>query len=98
MRKFKFTVNIHGVEEVADGIIAIDQKIFDIANSEEWQSVFYTFQDDEAIASHVAWRMTIYNDKLSNIEGFCGLTDDLAKIIEHATGYDDYDFQSEEIV
>ena len=97
MRKFKFTVKIDS-EEVAEGIIAIDQKIFDIANSEEWRSLFHTFENDREIASHIAWRMNIHNEKISEIEGFCDQEDSLAKILSWASGYDDYEVTSEEIV
>lgn len=96
MRRFNFAVAIAG-EDVAHGVIDVDQKVFDEANSAEFKEMFYTFSDDADIAAHVAKRMVIAKEKLSDIEGFM-LPDDLAKIVEYPHGYDDYDFYAKEVV
>jgi len=98
MRKFKFTIEIDR-NEVGEGIIEIDQKVFDIANSEEFKRYFHTFGDDDAIASHVAYHMIYHRESVNEIEGFYGALDKYAaKIVEYPRGYDDFEFLAEEIV
>ncbi len=96
MRRFKFQVSV-GDQEVAEGLIELDQSVIDQAHSEEFRRYFLTFQNDSEVAAHIAWYMIVSKIDLSEIEGFM-MPGELAKIIEYPEGRDLLEFSAVEVL
>ena len=94
MRRFKCSIECNG-EEVSECVIDIEQKLIDIALSEDWKSVFYDLENAEGVAAHVAWILCHQKERLSNYDGFVGVDNSLAKIIEYPNI--DFEYIGEEI-
>jgi hypothetical protein len=94
-RIFNFKTTIAG-REVADGAIELDQSVIDQAKSEEFKKYFYDFDSDDEIAALVARQMIVFEQKLSEIEVFM-MDNDLAKIVNYPSGFDDFEFEAEEV-
>jgi hypothetical protein len=70
--------------KLTDCRIAIDQRVFDRANNEDFKHWFYDLGTDEEIATQVAiWFMIDCYDKISDVEGFGGLGDEDVKILDY---------------
>lgn len=94
MRRFSFGVSI-GDCEVSSGVIEIEDLIFQILRKEEKEKERF-FDSDEDFAAHLAWRMVVRKERLSDIEGFEYLSDRLARVVEYPTGYNHFTFSAEE--
>lgn len=90
MRRFNFKIFANS-EYLGEGTIEIDQSVLDQGNSDEFKKYFWTFADDEKIAAHIAWRMVVWDEKLSEIEGFM-MPNELAKLVEYPHRYNDFEF------
>jgi hypothetical protein len=71
--------------------IELDQKVIDVV-TDEWRSVFYPLYTPEDIAEHIAYNLFVNNARLTMLDGWADLSDNMAVIIEHPYFYDDYDF------
>jgi len=71
-------------DDIVEGRIAIDQKVFDRANEKEFKEDFYDLGNDNTIVAHVAYCMFIldYHD-ISHAEGFGGLEEGLVKVLNY---------------
>jgi hypothetical protein len=79
-RKFEIQFEIDG-EEIDTGIIELDQKVIDVVN-DEWRSFFYNLYTPEEIAAHIGYNLVINNAKLSDLDGWADLSDNLARVID----------------
>lgn len=63
-----------------EGEIELDDAV--IANVDDsWKRTFYNFTSEHEIVDHIAFNMVVNELKLSQIDGFANLSDDLARII-----------------
>ena len=95
MRQFKFQVSVGG-QEVAEGLIELDQAVIEWAHSEEFRKYFLTFQNDSEVAAHIAYFMIVNKIDLSQIEGFM-MPGRLARIVEYPQTCDYLAFDAVEV-
>ena len=69
--------------------------IFQILRKEEKDKAVF-FESDEDFAAHLAWRIVVRKEKLSEIEGFEHLSDRLARVVEYPVGYNQFSFSAQE--
>ena len=95
-RKFRVTFELDG-NEIDDGVIELDQRVIDQVD-DEWRSFFYpSIKTPEQIASIIARCMCVFNSKLSDLDGFADLSNDMAQMIEYPQGLDDFDVTAKEV-
>jgi|WetSurSiteA1Bulk_404760.scaffolds.fasta_scaffold65266_3 hypothetical protein len=101
-RRFSIFITVN-FEDEYDAEIELDQKVID-AVTDEWRSVFYNLHTPEQIAEHIAFNLFVNNSRLSSLDGWADLSDDMAVIITYPyfrEDYDnyntDYEFEAEEI-
>ena len=95
MRRFKFQVSVGG-QEVAEGLIELDQAVIERAHSEEFRKYFLTFQNDSEVAAHIAYFMIVNKTDLSEIEGFM-MPSVLARIVDYPQTCDYFEFGAVEV-
>jgi hypothetical protein len=95
MRRFGFHITI-GDCELASGVIEIEDLVFSILRKEETEREIVVFDNDADFAAHLAWRLVVRKERLSDIEGFQYLSDRLARIVEYPVGYNDFQFSATE--
>jgi hypothetical protein len=64
-------------------IIELDQKVIDVVDN-EWRSMFYPLFTPEDIAEHIAYNLVVNKAKLTYLDGWANLSDDMAKIIKYS--------------
>jgi hypothetical protein len=96
MRRFGFHITI-GDCELASGVIEIEDLIFSILHREEKEREIVVFDNDEDFAAHLAWRLVVRKERISDIQGFEYLSDRLVRIVEYPDGYNDFKFSAVEI-
>ena len=64
-----------------DRKIEIDDIVID-AVDDSWRKTFYNFTTPQQIADHIAFNMIVNDLKLSDIDGFANLSDDLVSLVE----------------
>ena len=62
-----------------EGSIELDNKV--IANVDDsWRTMFYDFNTPQQVAEHIAFNMIVNDLKLSGIDGFANLPDEMATL------------------
>ncbi len=62
-----------------EGSIELDNKV--IANVDDsWRTLFYDFNTPQQVAEHLAFNMIVNDLKLSGIDGFANLPDEMATL------------------
>jgi len=80
-RRFEVLFEIDG-DEITSGILELDQKVIDVVD-DEWRSQLYDLHTPEEIAAHIGYNlMRSWSCKLTSLDGWADLTDDLAKVIK----------------
>jgi hypothetical protein len=84
----KFGIDFKGYAE-----IEIDQEVIDQVDS-EWRTTFYNLKTPTDIACHIGYNLIINQWRLSQLDGWANLDNDMAKVISDA----DWDAEAEELV
>ena len=66
------------VEFTADAKIEVDNSVIERALTQEWRETYYEFDTPEKVVEHIAYNMAINHLRLSQLDGFADLKDDLA--------------------
>ncbi len=62
-----------------DGTIELDEKVI-LAVDDEWRKTFYPITTPQKIAEHIAYNMIVNDLKLSSMDGFANLSDEMARL------------------
>lgn len=76
-RKFK-------VEFQVEVEIEVDQEVLDDAQSAEFRKDFYAFDDDAAVAHHLAYNFVANRASLDSLDGFAHWRKDNAKKVDES--------------
>jgi len=93
-RKFKVIFELDGWD-VDSGLIELDQKVIDVVD-DEWRSQLYDLHTPEEIAAHIGYNLILNKAKLTDLDGWADLTNDLARVIRWPN-LDDFSVKAEEI-
>jgi hypothetical protein len=81
MKKRKFLVTFtDNADNEYDAEIELDQKVIDQVD-DDWRKCFYNLETPEQIAKHIAYNLVINNYRLSQLDGWADLDDNMADII-----------------
>lgn len=94
-RKFEVTFELDDLE-ISDGIIELDQQVFDNVD-DEWRKDIYNIGGDDKIAAFIGYHLCVRNLQLDEIDGFANLENNLANVIRWPQGLDDYKVIAKEI-
>jgi hypothetical protein len=94
-RKFEVKFELDGWE-ISDGVIELDQQVFDNVD-DEWRKDIYNIGGDDEIAAFIGYHLCVRNSRLNEIEGFSNLENNLANVIKWPQGLDDYKTIAKEI-
>ena len=76
----KWTGN-YGETIYFDRKIEIDDIVIN-AVDDSWRTTFYNLTGPQRIAEHIAYNMVVNDLKLSGMDGFANLTNDLVSLVE----------------
>lgn len=94
--KKRFEVNIEcNYGDLDTAIIELEQKVIDAVN-DDWRSMFYNLHTPEEIAEHIAYNLIVNKSRLTQLDGWADLSDDMAKIIGYPSE-PSFDFTAKEI-
>lgn len=82
-RKYQITkkwTGTYGETIYFDRKIEIDDTVIDTVD-DDWRRTFYNFIRPQQIAEHIAFNMVVNDLKLSDIDGFANLTDNLVSLV-----------------
>ncbi len=80
--KRKFEVKIEcNYGDLDTAVIELDQRVID-AVDDEWRSMFYPLYTPEDIAEHIAYNIVVNHARLTQLDGWADLSDDMARIID----------------
>jgi len=69
-------------------VLRVEPSLLDRALTPEWQDSFYTFEDREAVAAHLAYNL-VQGRSLSSLDGWADCEDSAATVeILDATAWD----------
>jgi len=89
-RKFKVTFDGAGGYE-GDAIIELDQTVIDVVD-DDWRASLYPLYTPADIAEHIAYNLIVNNARLTELDGWANLSDDMARVIQYPDEvYDELD-------
>lgn len=97
MTKRLFSVDITVIygedrdEDYYNAVVELDQIVID-AVTEEWRSMFYNLHTPKQIAEHIAYNLIVNNARLTQLDGWANLSDDMAVLIKHPLFEEEYDY------
>jgi len=97
MMKRKFKVHVEcNMSSLGYAIVELDQKVID-AVDDDWRHYFYNLVTPEEIAEHIAYNLIVNEVRLTQLDGWANLSDDMARIIKRPER-PDWEFEAEEIL
>ena len=94
--KCRFEVTIEcNYSELDTAIIELDQMVID-AVDDGWRDMFYDLHTPEEIAAHIAYNLIVNKARLTHLDGWANLSDDMAKIIKYPDE-PEYEFTAKEL-
>ena len=93
-RKFEVEIECN-YGDLDTAIIELDQRVID-AVDDEWRSMFYSLYTPEEVAEHIAYNLIVNKARLTQLDGWADLSDDMAIIIEYPEEAT-YSFHAKEI-
>ena len=61
-------------------VVEIDDSVIDLAMTKEWQDKFYYFGTREDAVMHIAYNLIVNNPRLSMLDGWADMDDNLARV------------------
>lgn len=87
------TEHLFRVRFEGEALLKLDQEVINQVD-DEWRESLYNLKDAEDIAAHIGFNLIFNNWKLSELDGWANLKDNMAKLIG---GIDLYGLWAEEV-